>query len=336
MPELGSQIIMRILDSLNPGQWEDRTALQAASLCSRAFRRMCQTILFREIHLHDIRGTHNNPLREGYISISKRSERLHRMLKKSPNLTTLVNKLAITISGYEKGLGKIKAFRELLGFISGTGVPNLKSLYIKGDCTMKENRSFEKRILYPFLASRITHLALDGVRDVPVTLIAHCSNLANLKLHNAQLEPPESVPSLLPSDKIPSLKALEITGSYSMINTLISKPSETVPFLRLTRLTQYTTSLNCPSHDIPFLTRVLRLNQASLKILDLSLILFNNRITGFPGTCMTIMTVRRLMKFINMSLQEWRNSALMHALRLRLSIFAYKSVCTRSATVDPG
>ncbi|KAF9045574.1 hypothetical protein BJ165DRAFT_172290 [Panaeolus papilionaceus] len=276
-------ILPLILDLFDPTRNEDKNTLQSLALTSHFFAARCQAILFKEIFLCDIRGTPHKPLSKAFIPIGKRCKLLMQLLKSRPHLIELVQRVKVGMSGCEKALGKIKEFQALLTMLlSRPGIRCFQTFHLRGDCFLANNNSFQNHLLYPFLATRVTSLCFDSVRDLPIAAVAHCENLQSLSVKNTKMQQGSDLIHVLPNGG-PKIKVLHHETSLELLKYLIVEPSKQQPFIDVGGLKQYTTSFRTPSADIPLFATICAFATQSLQTVALTVDLFNEGLSNTQG-----------------------------------------------------
>ncbi|KDR74710.1 hypothetical protein GALMADRAFT_560883 [Galerina marginata CBS 339.88] len=176
---LSQELIDEIIDALIDPQETERKISQfcACALVCHAFRHRAQKHVF-----YSMMPVHSR----GNATCRKRVDDFHRILQENPRIASYVRRLDLNMDDTNGWLFDDPLFREIMELVTKTWTVEMKvalSAFGWSDAfQFTNNRTLETQFIKPFVTPFITFLDLNFMRNVPVSLLAHCPYLVELKL----------------------------------------------------------------------------------------------------------------------------------------------------------
>ncbi|KDR74632.1 hypothetical protein GALMADRAFT_140996 [Galerina marginata CBS 339.88] len=176
--KLSQELIDEIIDALLDPQEAEHKISQFCdcALVCRAFRHRSQNHAFYSMRPLQFRANAN---------CRKRVDDLHGILQENPRIASYIRRLDLIMNDTNEWLFDDSFFCEIMEIVSKTrAVVNLE-LSVYGwprPFQFTNNRTFETRFVKPFITPFITSLDLHFINNIPVSLLAHCPHLLELKL----------------------------------------------------------------------------------------------------------------------------------------------------------
>ncbi|KDR74648.1 hypothetical protein GALMADRAFT_249554 [Galerina marginata CBS 339.88] len=177
---LSQELIDEIIDALFDPQEIERKISQfcaCATVC-RAFRHRAQKHAFYSM----------TPFRrrDSLASSRKRVVDFHNILQENPQIASYVRRLNLKMIDASGWLFDDPLFCEIMELISRTWAVEMRlelSVYgWGGNFQFTNNRRVETRFVKPFITPFITSLDLYSIDNIPLSLLAHCPHLVELRL----------------------------------------------------------------------------------------------------------------------------------------------------------
>ncbi|PPQ75959.1 hypothetical protein CVT24_000145 [Panaeolus cyanescens] len=270
-PQLFPEIVEAILDYFNTEEQADRLILRECSQVSKHFAIKAQTMLFREIRIIDdevlanLYGNHNRP-----ASITKRCKWLSEIMDRKPYLASSIQTVSITLGPMATWISHDVEFIAVMERLARPE-SRFNTLLLRGtsdSVRIADNRAFEKNVLIPFIAPRLTSLHIFLLSNAPIALISECPHLVELNLTHAQAERISSLPRRSSKSPRPTIQRLRVKNSRAMLALLTSHPVLARPFANFNALVEYSDEAS-GSWDFEAVYLVLMEAKNTLKVLKI-------------------------------------------------------------------
>ncbi|KDR74633.1 hypothetical protein GALMADRAFT_558969 [Galerina marginata CBS 339.88] len=179
--EVVDQIIDSLLDTSEPEL--GRSNFPACALVCRSFRHRSQKHIFHSTTILSIYSK---------ASCEDRVDSFHGVLQANPRIASYVRRLHLDIDSASEWAVDDPVFLQIMKLVTRSWAVGMRlELSVTGGWDNFQftcNRTFETRFVKPFVTPFITSLHLEDVFNVPISLIAHCPHLVELKLINVTVE----------------------------------------------------------------------------------------------------------------------------------------------------
>ncbi|KDR74645.1 hypothetical protein GALMADRAFT_141006 [Galerina marginata CBS 339.88] len=190
---LSQEVIDQVIDSLlDTGEPElGISNFYACALVCRSFRHRSQKHIF---HSTTILNT------SSAASCEDRVDSFHGVLQANPRIASYVRRLHLDIDSVSEWAVDDPVFLQIMKLVTQNWAVGMQlELSVTGGWDNFQftcNRTFETQFVKPFVTPFITSLDLQDVFNVPISLIAHCPHLVELKLIYVTVEaarPPHAI-----------------------------------------------------------------------------------------------------------------------------------------------
>ncbi|KDR74649.1 hypothetical protein GALMADRAFT_249556, partial [Galerina marginata CBS 339.88] len=191
---LSQELIDEIIDVLletEESRWITSQFCPSALVC-RAFRHRSQKHAFYSVRPFSHR--------DSLASSRKRVDDFHGILQQNPRIASYVRRLKLDMNDTNRWLFDDPLFCDIMELVSRTWAVGMRlELSVfgwGGNFQFTNNRRVETRFLKPFITPFITSLDLYSTYNIPLSLLAHCPHLVELKLALVTVEairPPNAI-----------------------------------------------------------------------------------------------------------------------------------------------